>query len=132
MDPAIETCLRADTIVPERRRVADGWPRWREGSACAPTTAAQALLGGFDADRVGRAFAAGYQAALRALLPGLPSGAVTALCVTEEAGVLWARAADEPTAQRWQRDVALFNVASSAAGRRATRAWQALQSAAPS
>ncbi|HYN60360.1 MAG TPA: hypothetical protein VET87_12500 [Rubrivivax sp.] len=69
MNPAIETCLRAATAVPERRRVVDGRPRWREGSACAPTTAAQALLGGFDADRVAWAFAAGCEAAIRALLP---------------------------------------------------------------
>jgi alkylation response protein AidB-like acyl-CoA dehydrogenase len=86
MNPAIETCLRADTAVPERRHVADWWPRWRDGSARAATTAAQAVLGGFDADRVGWAFAAGYQAALRALLPELPSGTVAAFCVTEEAG----------------------------------------------
>jgi hypothetical protein len=72
------------------------------------------------------------EAALRALLPDLPSGAVIAWCVTEEAGNLWARAADEPAAQRWQRDVALFKVASSAAGVRTTRARQALQAAAAS
>jgi alkylation response protein AidB-like acyl-CoA dehydrogenase len=45
-----------------------------------------ALLGGFDADRVGWAFASGYQAALRALVPDLPTDAVAAFCVTEEGG----------------------------------------------
>lgn len=86
MNPAIEHCLHADTAVPERRNVAEWWPRWRSGSALADTAVAQAVLGGFDADRVGWAFAAGYQAALRALLPQLPGDAVAAFCVTEESG----------------------------------------------
>lgn len=86
MNPAIETCLRAPTAVAPRSSVAEWWPRWRAGAARAPGSAAQALLGGFDADRVGWAFASGYQAALRALLPDLPADAVAAFCVTEEAG----------------------------------------------
>lgn len=86
MHPAIDVCLRAPTAVPDRDSVADWWPRWRDGAARAEGSAAQALLGGFDADRVGWAFAAGYQAALRALLPELPPGRVAAFCVTEDAG----------------------------------------------
>ena len=86
MTDLIDTCLRAPTAVPARADVAAWWPRWRDGAARAATPAAQALLGGFDADRVGWAFAAGYQAALRALLPELPADAVAAFCVTEEAG----------------------------------------------
>lgn len=86
MIPAIELCLQASTTVPERRNVAEWWPRWSGGAALASTPAAQALLGGFDADRVGWAFAAGYQAALRVLLPQLPADAVAAFCVTEESG----------------------------------------------
>lgn len=86
MNPALDTCLRATTDVPARASVAEWWPRWRDGAAQAATPAAQALLGGFDADRVGWAFASGYQAALRALLPDLPADAVAAFCVTEEAG----------------------------------------------
>lgn len=87
MDPAaLDHCLRAATEVPARDSVAAWWPRWRDGAARAATPAAKALLGGFDADRVGWAFASGYQAALRALLPGLPSDAVAAFCVTEESG----------------------------------------------
>jgi alkylation response protein AidB-like acyl-CoA dehydrogenase len=86
MHPAIDACLRAPTAVPERDSVAAWWPRWRDGAARADGSAAQALLGGFDADRVGWAFAAGYQAALRALLPELPAGRVAAFCVTEDAG----------------------------------------------
>ena len=86
MNATLEWCLRAATEVPVRACVADWWPRWRDGAARAATPAAQALLGGFDADRVGWAFASGYQAALRALLPGLPADAVAAFCVTEEGG----------------------------------------------
>ena len=86
MNPALDTCLRAATDVPTRASVAEWWPRWRDGAARAATPAAQALLGGFDADRVGWAFASGYQAALRALLPDLPADAVAAFCVTEEGG----------------------------------------------
>jgi alkylation response protein AidB-like acyl-CoA dehydrogenase len=86
MNPAIDACLRAPTDVPARASVAQWWPRWRDGAARAPGSAAMALLGGFDADRVGWAFAAGYQAALRALLPTLPADAVAAFCVTEEGG----------------------------------------------
>ena len=86
MIPALDICLRSATEVPARASVADWWPRWRDGAARASTSAAQALLGGYDADRVGWAFASGYQAALRALLPDLPPDAVAAFCVTEDAG----------------------------------------------
>jgi hypothetical protein len=49
-------------------------------------TAALAIAGGFAADRVGWAFASGYQAALRALVPGLPHDVLAAFCVTEAQG----------------------------------------------
>ena len=86
MTPALAQCLHAACTVPPRASVAEWWPRWRQGAARAATSAEQALLGGFDADRVGWAFASGYQAALRALLPDLPADAVAAFCVTEEGG----------------------------------------------
>jgi alkylation response protein AidB-like acyl-CoA dehydrogenase len=86
MHPSIDICLRAATEVPARDSVALWWPRWRSGAASAATPAAQAVLGGFDADRVAWAFAAGYQAALRALLPDLPPDVLAAFCVTEESG----------------------------------------------
>lgn len=86
MNPSIDICLRAPTAVPARASVAEWWPRWRDGAAQAATPAAQAVLGGFDADRVGWAFASGYQAALRALLPELSPQSVVAFCVTEESG----------------------------------------------
>ena len=43
-----------------------------------------------------------------------------------EAGALWAQIGDDPGAQRWQRDAALFSVAGSARGQRAARAWERL------
>jgi hypothetical protein len=86
MNTALDVCLRAPTDVPSCASVAEWWPRWRQGAALAATTAEQALRGGFDADRVAWAFACGYQAALRALLPQLPADALAAFCVTEETG----------------------------------------------
>jgi len=86
MIASLDACLRAPTDVPPRASVAEWWPRWRSGAARAASSAEQAMLGGFDADRVGWAFASGYQAALRALLPGLPADVVAAFCVTEDGG----------------------------------------------
>jgi alkylation response protein AidB-like acyl-CoA dehydrogenase len=66
--------------------VRDWWPRHRAIAAEHPETILQAIVGGFVADRVGWAFASGYQAALRALVPDLPADRICALCVTEEGG----------------------------------------------
>jgi len=46
----------------------------------------RSIAGGLAADRAGWAFACGYQASLRALLPALPDDALAAMCVTEEGG----------------------------------------------
>jgi hypothetical protein len=46
----------------------------------------RAVLGGFDADRIGYAFGAGYQAALASLLPDASRGRIRVFCVTEENG----------------------------------------------
>lgn len=66
--------------------VADWWPRHRAIAAEHPDPIHQAIVGGFVADRVGWAFASGYQAALRALVHDLPADRICALCVTEEDG----------------------------------------------
>lgn len=66
--------------------VADWWPRHRAIAAEHASTVQQAIVGGFVADRVGWAFASGYQAALRALFPQAPADRLCALCVTEEDG----------------------------------------------
>jgi acyl-CoA dehydrogenase len=86
MNPALVNCLRA---APEERtieEVADWWTVWRSLGPGADGPAALAIAGGFAADRVGWAFASGYQAALRALVPGLPHDALAAFCVTEAQG----------------------------------------------
>ncbi len=46
----------------------------------------QAILSGFLADCVGHAFAGGYEAALRALLPSLPPEVIVSLNITEQGG----------------------------------------------
>lgn len=86
MNPSIAHLLRTDSQVPECHDVATWWPRWRDGPARLADPVAQALRGGFAADRVGWAFAAGYQAALRRLVPTLPADTLAALCVTEDGG----------------------------------------------
>lgn len=66
--------------------VAEWWPRYRAIALDHPDPIHQAIVGGFVADRVGWAFASGYQAALRALVHDLPADRICALCVTEEDG----------------------------------------------
>jgi alkylation response protein AidB-like acyl-CoA dehydrogenase len=62
------------------------WAGHRALAAEAETPLDLAILGGFAADRLGYAFASGYQAALRALVPDLPAGELASLCVTERGG----------------------------------------------
>ena len=62
------------------------WTRWQTKLGRWTTTAARATAGGFASDRLGFAFATGYQAALTALCPELPPTHVSGLCATEEGG----------------------------------------------
>lgn len=68
--------------------LAEWWPQWQSLHRAADASPALlALRCGAAADRVGWAFAGGYQAALRALWPALwASDAMAALCVTEAEG----------------------------------------------
>ena len=66
--------------------VAQWWPQHRAIAAEHPSTIQQAIVGGFVADRVGWAFASGYQAALHSLFPDAPNDRLCALCVTEADG----------------------------------------------
>jgi hypothetical protein len=52
----------------------------------ADTPVERAILGGARSDRMGFAFAMGYQAALSALVPGLEPGKIASFCVSEEGG----------------------------------------------
>jgi acyl-CoA dehydrogenase len=65
--------------------VDEWWARQRERAA-GLTPVHAAIAGGAVADRLAWAFGAGYQAALRALVPDLPPHALTALCATEAGG----------------------------------------------
>ncbi len=62
------------------------WPRHIEIARNWPTPIDRAMAGGHAADRLGWAFASGYQAALRALVPTLPEDGMAAFCVTEAEG----------------------------------------------
>jgi len=66
--------------------VADWWQRHRAIAREHADPIHQAIVGGFVADRVGWAFASGYQAALRAIFPDAPANRICALCVTEADG----------------------------------------------
>lgn len=66
--------------------VAAFWSSFRPVLARASLPIDAAIWGGFGADRLASAFAAGYQAALRALVPGLPNDRLVSLCITEKGG----------------------------------------------
>jgi alkylation response protein AidB-like acyl-CoA dehydrogenase len=86
MHPAIDACLRATTVVAETPALADWLPNWQRGLAAGGPPIVLALRGGFAADRLAWAFAAGYQAALRTLLPGVGPHELLSLCLTETTG----------------------------------------------
>lgn len=86
MDDILEHLLSAPTGATPCPGVVEWWPRYADAAAAWPHPFDLALAGGFAADRTGWAFASGYQAALRALLPDLPDDRICAFCVTEPGG----------------------------------------------
>jgi hypothetical protein len=86
MNPALIACLETSPQSRALAEVADWWQVWQSLDLPGAGPAALAIAGGFAADRVGWAFASGYQAALRALVPELPHDTMAALCVTEAEG----------------------------------------------
>lgn len=84
VDELLEALLHppAPAKVPDARGF---WAAHRARAAGLGTIDA-ALIGGLHSDRLAWAFLAGYQAALRALDPALPEGALAALCATEARG----------------------------------------------
>jgi hypothetical protein len=86
MNPALAACLPAPPPARTINDVAEWWQVWQSVHSGNPGAAALAIAGGFAADRIGWAFASGYQAALRALVPDLPHDTLAALCVTEADG----------------------------------------------
>jgi acyl-CoA dehydrogenase len=81
-----EFLLQAAPVAEECASVDAWWPG--QVVLCARHTRPieSAIAGGFAADRLAWAFCAGYQAALRALVPQLPADALASLCVTEAGG----------------------------------------------
>jgi hypothetical protein len=87
LSPALLDRLLAPPSAPQPCPDVDAWwPRHRALAAAWPSPIERSIAGGLAADRIGWAFATGYQSALRALLPGLPEDAIAAMCVTEDAG----------------------------------------------
>ena len=77
--------------VPRPLRAGDDVAAWWRGFCAAEPRAStpidRAIIAGFRADRLAGAFAGGYQAALRTLVPGARvDDCIFSLCVTEQAG----------------------------------------------
>jgi len=71
---------------PTYESVDEWWPAFRRATAEWEEPIDRAIVGGASADRVGYAFAAGYQSALRRLVSSLADDRMASLCVTEEGG----------------------------------------------
>jgi acyl-CoA dehydrogenase len=84
--PLLAQLLAAPREATPCEDVASWWARHRALMLEWTDPMALAIAGGFAADRIGWAFASGYQAALRALVPELPADSVAAFCVTEAGG----------------------------------------------
>jgi acyl-CoA dehydrogenase len=86
MNAALVACMQAPPTTRTIDEVDDWWRLCRSLEMLGTDSVTRSIAGGFAADRVGWAFASGYQAAVRALLPDLPHGTLAALCVTEAEG----------------------------------------------
>jgi acyl-CoA dehydrogenase len=86
MNPALRAGLSAEADIRPLNDVAAWWAVWPSLAAACRRPIDLAIASGFVADRIGWAFAGGYQAALRALDPTLTPDTLSAFCVTEEAG----------------------------------------------
>lgn len=84
-DDAIGFLLKSGAAVAPCPDVAAWWPGFRATTQTWRNPMDRAIVAGFLADRVGWAFASGYQAALHALFPA-PEDRICALCITEEEG----------------------------------------------
>jgi acyl-CoA dehydrogenase len=86
MDALLHFVLDPAFAPPETDELRAWWDATEARCAAWTATCDRALARGACADRLGFAFAGGYAEALRALVPDLPPGAITALCATEEGG----------------------------------------------
>jgi acyl-CoA dehydrogenase len=88
----MEALLQAPAEPPARIDDFTAWKAvWRKIVPGWQTPIDRALAGGLAADRPAWVFAAGYQAAIQALRPELPSDQVAALCISEAHGAHPAR-----------------------------------------
>jgi hypothetical protein len=85
-DDAIGFLLKSGVGAAPCADVAPWWAAYRATAKTWRNPMDRAIVAGFAADRVGWAFASGYQAALHALFPQAPEDRICALCVTEEEG----------------------------------------------
>jgi hypothetical protein len=85
-DPISAALAAQPTAVAPIEDVGQWWPVHRALAARHRAPFALSVAGGLAADRAGWAFASAYQAALRALVPGLADDVVAAFCVTEATG----------------------------------------------
>jgi acyl-CoA dehydrogenase len=83
---ALSIVLSGSPLAAPIQSMAEWWERHRAATRDAGLPIDEAILGGFIADRLGYAFAAGYEAALHRLFPDLPRDRIASLCVTERAG----------------------------------------------
>jgi hypothetical protein len=81
MNAAVHELLTLEPTPPVHD--APSWAAWLATQPSADPLAL-ALRGGFCADRIGWAFASGYQAACQRLLPKVAAGEVVALCASEK------------------------------------------------
>ena len=86
--PLLERLLRDDVrTIPRGDDIAAWWSTLLREESDAGRPIDRAIVAGFRGDRCAGAFAGGYQAALRRLVPdGLPKDEIVSLCVTEPAG----------------------------------------------
>src|SRR5205814_202856 len=83
---ALASVLSSNPQVEPLSSMVEWWARHQAVTAGYTRPIEEAIVGGFAADRLGYAFAAGYEAALRALVPDLPRDTVASLCITERGG----------------------------------------------
>jgi acyl-CoA dehydrogenase len=83
---SLQTILSAPPDLAPLASASEWWQRHQAIARVEPSPIDQAILGGFSADRLGFAFASGYQAALHALVPDLPADRVASFCISERGG----------------------------------------------
>ncbi|MEO7732355.1 MAG: acyl-CoA dehydrogenase family protein [Kofleriaceae bacterium] len=86
MDALLRLALDPACTPPAVDQLAAWWAATAAARDAWSTPFDRAFAGGVYADRLGFAFAAGYAAALHALVPALAPGSIAALCATEDGG----------------------------------------------